>query len=200
MISSKFIPILAIVAGGLISCARAATVYTPSVTLGSPPGSTSLKAWYAPEGPTQGTGGWAEMELTVSGSFVLSPGIMNAGNGHSWYAVSEGTVVGADLVASQTPFASTILSGSTRQLQLQSGQSFILGFWLDTELDNTPSAGDEYGWVKLSYTQAGGLVVLDSATSRGTPLIAGTTTIPEASAFAIGALSLGLIARRRRAA
>lgn len=206
------LPFLA-VAGGLGSSAYAASVYTDGV-VASPGGPLPSGYTIIASVNPGGTGDLGELGFNIDNSLLLTSVTGTVGIGHSWFSVVQGQVIGSLLVSSGSPLGSVTGTGSSfgGQIQLQSGQSFLIGFWLDSggldtplasKGDGLPGIDDRYGWARLSYTQAGGLVLLESATlasdSAFTSILAGTTTaIPESSTLMIAAVAGGFALRRRR--
>ena len=104
-------------------------------------------------------------------------------------------------VTAASPFASNITLDLSGQIQMALGGSFLLGFWLDANVNRTPDSGDRFGWARLRYTAANGLTLLDNAIEdTGAGIVAGTTNaVPEPASSLLLALSLGLSLTRRTA-
>ena len=131
---------------------------------------------------------------------VLSPNGGTIGIGHVWYEVAAGTVIDPAYVADATPFYNAYNPSVSGQIQLTPNPTFLLGFWLDADLDQIPDAGDRFGWARLSYTAASGLTLLDNAIESTTAgIIAGTTTTaPEPGSILLLLCGGALFALRRR--
>lgn len=203
--------LLLTIAVALPGAASASTVFTDSVIIDNhliafPPASYGIAASISSANDYA-----TELVVSIDGNSVLTSVTGTIALGANWYVVQDGDVVGPGMVASGNLLAGLIGGNSFgQQLQLQPGQNFMIGFWIDAgdyiapgttgeRGDGIPGLDDRFGWVTLNYTPAGGLTVVESATSITDPIIAGTTTtIPESSSLAIAALSCGLLVRRRR--
>ena len=144
-------------------------------------------------------GDGAVLNLNVDSHRVLRPVSYTIGIGHIWYKAVNGVVIDPAFTASATPFANPYTGDVSGQIQMLLGQSFLLGFWLDANFDNTPDAGDRFGWARLSYTTASGLTLLDNAIEdTGVGIIAGTTTTaPEPGSAVLVLAGCALLAARR---
>lgn len=175
-------------------------VYQSSVSVGPSltfPGAYTIATATEPAFAGDGAG----LELSVDSHRVLRPVEATVGIGHVWFSTVNGVVIDPAFTASATPFANAFTYDLSGQIQLTSGQSFLLAFWLDATRDSIPDAGDRFGWARLSYTTASGLTLLDNAIEdTGVGIIAGTTTTAPEPGSALLLLAGGalLTLRRRR--
>ena len=144
----------------------------------------------------------AGLLLFADAHLVLRPVTLTVGVGHAWYRTLDGRAIDPAFVAANSPFASNIGIDLSGEIQMTLGGSFVLGFWLDANIDRTPNSGDRFGWARLRYTAANGLTLLDNAIEdTGAGIVAGTTNaVPEPSPFLLLAplLVLGLLRRVSR--
>jgi len=140
------------------------------------------------------SGWYGSTSLDFDGSNFLGPGLTLLDPPFSWYTVNEGQVIDAALVATTTPYVSNCGPYNPTTLTLSIGDRFLLGVWLDADDNNTTSAGDCYGWVRLERTATGLNLVDSGVADSGVGIIAGTfETVPEPSTFALIFFALGPI-------
>lgn len=193
-------PLLAACIVGLCATVSKAAVYTTSFAIAGSPAANPVPAELrATTQPLMGGDG-AYLQVTIDGTLKLHPSSYTLGIPHTWYVVSQGTVIDPAWISSATPFASSATADLSGSLQLTNGKIFIMGFWLDNG-NSTPGTGDRFGWAKIQYTTASGLVLLDNAIDdSGYGIIAGTTTaVPEPSLPVLTAAgAAGLLLKRKR--
>ena len=199
-VSKLYLTFLGMFSFAVSSAFRAqGSVYQSSFGVGPvtnfPGANFSIGASTGPNGGGDGAG----LLLFADTHLVLRPVTYTAGIGHVWYRTLDGTVIDPSFVAANSPFASSITGNLSGQIHMTLGGSFLMGFWLDANTNNTPDPGDRFGWARLRYTTANGLTLLDNAIEdTGAGIIAGTTNpVPEPSASVLLALSLGLSLARR---
>lgn len=181
-----------------------AAVYTTSFAIAGSPAANPVPAELRATTEPLMSGNGAYLQVSIDGTLKLRPTNYTVGIPHSWYVVSQGTVIDPTWISTATPFASSPVGQPATMdgvLQLTNGKIFIMGFWLDNG-NNTPGTGDRFGWAKIQYTTAAGLVLLDNAIDdSGYGIIAGTTTaVPEPSLHWLVAMGASgcLLKRKRR--
>lgn len=164
-----------------------ADVYTTGVALNFANDSGTVSAWTQPN--LSGDG--AIVSLTINSNLQLQPTLYSVGIGHVWYSVQANTVIDPAFAMSAPPFVNAFTGYLGGRIQLALGQTFLLAFWLDENINSTPGPGDRFGWARFSYTASGLSLVNSAIESTGTGIIAGTTTaVPEPSSLLL--LSLGV--------
>ncbi|HEY2800621.1 MAG TPA: hypothetical protein VGI85_08510, partial [Chthoniobacterales bacterium] len=166
-----------------IFCRQArADVYTTGVALNFAGTAGDVSAWTQPN--LSGDG--AIVSLAIDNNLELRPTNYSVGIGHVWYSVTPGTIIDPAFAVSAPPFVNAFTGYLGGRIQLEVGQSFLLGFWLDANGNSTPGLGDRFGWASFTYS-ASGLSLLSSAIeSTGTGIIAGTTiAVPEPSSVVL---------------
>ena len=184
----------------LINARAKGDVYTTGVALNFGGGQGSVSAWTQPNLGGDG----AIIGISIDNNLVLRPTAFSIGIGHVWYSVAPGTVIDPAFAASAPAFANAFTGDLSGHIQLTLNQTFLLGFWLDANVNAVPGPGDRFGWASFRYN-ASGLSLLGSAIeSTGAGIIAGTTTVvPEPSTVcllfsALAAAMTYLSCRRRR--
>ena len=189
------IPFISLAAWTCLTLSAVGTVFQSSVAVWPaflPSGGTGYEIYATTQPGFEGGG--AGLWMTVDTRLMLRPALYTAGIGHTWYRVLDGTVIDPAFAGSAIPFAHSPTSSLSGPIQMTSGGSFLLGFWLDANGDRIADLGDRFGWARLTYATGSGLTLLDNAIEdSGAGIIAGTTTVaPEPSSSLLLALSLGL--------
>lgn len=118
--------------------------------------------------------------------------------GHSFriYSGILGEGFGVQEVVETTTFSSN--SGSpSLGFTILPGSSLFFSYWVDEDMHDGASVGDNYGWFELRNT-GGSLEIGDSAVSNRFGIIVGQNKVPEPSGVVLGVLSCCLVTLRRR--
>ena len=182
----------------LCSFANAASVLWPATWVG--PGGSLADYFIAGGDGNNGTTAGIYVNIfddgnnpaLLSESFVLDPGTI-------WFATSAGTPINATTTAGAQAFLDSY-KGTFGTINLQYGQPFYLGFYVDKMLSNKPFTGAAiYGWAELSYDGTTLSLLDNAAETTGVGIYAGTyTPIPEPCSAGLALAGLATLAIRRK--